>query len=218
MTSADPFSPGEFDPWAETYDHDVIALNRFPFDGYDRALETVVKQAAPEPGMSVLDIGTGTGNLALRFAEHGSELWCSDFSESMLEKARKKLPLAHFVLHDLRADWPAELDRRFDRVVSAYVFHHFDLDGKVGLCRELVAHHLAPKGRLVIADLSFQNQMEMDAFAVSVGDLWEAEPYWLVEESLPALEQADLKVDYVKVSRCAGVYSISVMRKFKIST
>jgi putative AdoMet-dependent methyltransferase len=209
MTSGDPFSPDEFDPWAETYDHDVAALNKFPFDGYERALDTVVKLAAPERGMSVLDIGTGTGNLALRFSRRGCELWCTDFSELMLEKARVKLPEAHFLLHDLRADWPAELDRRFDRIVSAYVFHHFDLAGKVNLCKKLVTRCLSPDGRLVIADLSFQDQKEMDVFAQSVGDLWEAEPFWLVEDSLPALQNVGLKVDYVQVSPCAGVYSIS---------
>jgi len=209
MASDDPFSSSEFDPWAETYDHDVSTQNKFPFDGYERALETVVELAALEPGMSVLDLGTGTGNLALLFANRGCEIWCSDFSESMLAKAREKLPQAHFVLHDLRAEWPAELVHRFDRIVSAYVFHHFDLEGKVRMCKDLVTRHLSAHGKLIIADLSFKDQNEMDIFARSVGDLWEAEPFWLAEDSLPALEKADLEVKYVQVSPSAGVYSIS---------
>jgi ubiquinone/menaquinone biosynthesis C-methylase UbiE len=209
MTSSDLFSPGDFDPWAETYDQDVVTQNKFPFDGYEQALESVVKLAAPQRGMSVLDLGTGTGNLALRFARLGCELWCTDFSEAMLEKAREKLPDAHFLLHDLREGWPAELVRRFDRIVSAYVFHHFDLRAKVSLCKDLVTRHLDPDGKLVIADLSFNNQKEMDDFARSIGDLWEAEPFWLAEESVPALEKAGMKVDYRRVSACAGVYCIS---------
>ena len=209
MTSSDPFSSSEFDPWAESYDHDTATLNKFPFDGYDRALDAVVVLAAAENGMSVLDLGTGTGNLALRFAGRGCELWCTDFSEAMLVKAREKLAQAHFVLHDLRAALPPELERSFDRIVSAYVFHHFGLEQKVGLCLKLVTRHLVPHGKLVIADLSFKNQKEMDAFARSVGDLWEAEPYWLAEEALSALEDAGLKVKYVQISGCAGVYCIT---------
>ncbi len=209
MSPTDPFPSSEFDPWAETYDHDVATQNRFPFDGYEQALAIVVKLAAPARGMSVLDIGTGTGNLALRFAARGCELWCTDFSEPMLAKAREKLPDAHFVLHDLRAAWPAELNRRFDRIVSAYVFHHFGLEEKVALCKDLTAHHLASGGKLVLADLSFTNRQAMESFAQSVGALWEQEPYWLADESIQALAAAGLKVAYLQVSVCAGIYTIS---------
>ncbi len=209
MPEDDPFSPDGFDPWAETYDRDVLSLSVFPFDGYEHALDTVLELAAPASGMSVLDLGTGTGNLALRFAQRGCELWCTDFATAMLEKAREKLPRAHFVLHDLRAGWPPQLDRRFDRIVSAYVFHHFELEGKVNLCSQLVTRNLVKDGRLVIADLSFKNRQEMDGFAESVGELWEAEPYWLADQALPELEQAGLSVSYRQVSRCAGVYGVS---------
>jgi putative AdoMet-dependent methyltransferase len=207
--SQDPFPSTDFDPWAETYDRDVIAQDKFPFDGYKRALDTVVTLAAPRAGMSVLDLGTGTGNLAVRFAGGGCELWCTDFSPAMLDKARLKLPSARFVLHDLRATWPAELERRFDRIISAYVFHHFDLGEKVSLCRTLVTRHLLPGGKLVIADLSFNDAAAMSDFARSVGELWEAEPYWYADESVRALNAAGLNVKYVPVSACAGVYSLT---------
>jgi putative AdoMet-dependent methyltransferase len=209
MHSNDPFPPSEFDGWANAYDHDVAAQSKFPFDGYEHVLETVLKLAVPKPGMCVLDIGTGTGNLAVRFSAHGCELWCTDFSEAMLAKAHEKLPQAHFVLHDLRADWPAELHRPFDRIVSAYVFHHFELEKKIDLCRKLVTRHLGPYGRLVIADLSFRNTEAMKTFAESAGELWEQEPYWLADKSIEALRGAGLKAEYMQISSCAGVYNIS---------
>ena len=209
MSQTDPFPPSEFDPWAETYDQDVITQNQFPFEAYERVLETVVKFSAPARGMSVLDIGTGTGNLAARFAEHGCELWCTDFSKAMLAKAREKLPQAHFALHDLRTPLPDGLNRRFDRIVSAYVFHHVELDEKISLCKKLVTQNLTAGGKLTVADLSFPNAEAMHAFARSVGELWEQEPYWLVDESIPALEKIKLQVEYVQVSVYAGVYVIS---------
>jgi ubiquinone/menaquinone biosynthesis C-methylase UbiE len=208
-TSNDPFPSSEFDVWAESYDGDVASQGQFPFDGYEKVLDTVIHSAASARGMTILDIGTGTGNLALRFGRYGCEVWCMDFSEDMLAQARQKLPEAHFVLHDMRAPWPAELDRRFDRIVSAYVFHHFELGKKVELCKELTARRLTPGGKLIIADLSFPNQREMEAFAQSVGDLWEQEPYWLADESLVALTGAGLRPKYFQVSACAGVYALN---------
>ena len=206
----DTFPPSDFDEWADSYDDSIHAENVFPFDGYDKVLDTVVLRAGTSPGKSVLDIGTGTGNLAQRFAKLGCELWCTDFSESMLDKARAKLPEAHFIFHDFRTELlPPELAKvRFDAVVSAYVFHHVELPRKVEICRSLVRGGLKPEGKLVIGDLSFQRRAVMDAFARSIPDLWEAEAYWLVDETLPAMKDAGLLVDYEQVSACAGVYKI----------
>jgi predicted TPR repeat methyltransferase len=158
--------------------------------------------------MTVLDIGTGTANLAIKFDGLGCALWCTDFSARMLEKARVKLPAAHYVLADMRAAWPAKLERRFDRIVSAYVFHHLELVDKIILIRRLVAQNLTPAGRLVIGDLSFANEAARERFKCSAGDAWEEEPFWIVEQALPALNQAGLYATYTPVSVCAGVYTI----------
>jgi putative AdoMet-dependent methyltransferase len=207
MSADDPFPSRDFDQWAETYDQDVVSYNRFPFDGYEHVLAEVVRQADAHGGQSVLDIGTGTGALAERFAALGCEMWCMDFSPAMLERARTKLPQAHLLLHDMRTPLPGPLERRFDRIVSAYVFHHLELDGKVALCRTLVRNHVEPGGKLIVADLSFPSRQAEQAFAQSVGELWEQEPYWLADQALPAFKRAGLTPAYLQVSACAGLYS-----------
>ncbi len=84
MSDGNAFSPDAFDAWADSYDQDVVSQDVFPFAGYQRVLDTVVMLAGAQPGMSVLDLGTGTANLALRFAALGCDLWCTDFSAPML--------------------------------------------------------------------------------------------------------------------------------------
>ena len=176
----------------------------FPFAGYPEVLATVVELAAVTPGMCVLDLGTGTGNLARRFADLNCRVWGSDFSESMLKRARTKLPGANLVRHDLRDPWPPELERRFDRIVSGYTFHHFQLDRKVALCQMLAREHLEAGGRLLIADISFPSEALLRDFAASVGDLWEEEPYWIADEALPELSEAGLQASYQQVSGVRG--------------
>jgi putative AdoMet-dependent methyltransferase len=196
----------EFDDWAASYDASV-SIDQFPFYGYREVLEQAVTLAEARAGMTVLDLGTGTGNLAVRFARLGCEVWCTDFSAPMLAQARQKLPKAHFCLHDLRMDLPAKLNRPFDRIVSAYVFHHFELEEKVRIVRRLIREHLAPGGRLVIADIAFPDSSAQEVLKKQLGNEWEEEYYWIADETLSAFEQVDLKVKYTQVSLCAGIFT-----------
>ncbi|MEW6586604.1 MAG: class I SAM-dependent methyltransferase [Nitrospirota bacterium] len=205
-TPNDPFPPSDFDGWAETYDAAVPATTGFPFTGYNEVLRTIVRLAEPRPGHSVLDLGTGTGNLVVPFAQAGCECWCTDSSEPMLAKARQKLPSARFFLHDLRADLPPELDRKFDHIISAYVFHHFPLDEKIRIIQSLATYHLSPNGRLVIGDIAFPNQEALEKVKTEAGDEWEDEFYWLADEAIPALENAGFKVEFFQISSCAGIF------------
>lgn len=205
----EPFPASDFDEWAESYDQ-AVASDHFPFDSYERVLNTVVRLAEVLPEMRVLDLGTGTGNLASRFAALGCELWCTDFSISMLDKAQAKLPGVHIVQHDLRGSWPAGLPGRFERIVSAYVFHHFNLDEKVRLVQRLVSELLLPGGRLVIADITFPDGSAQEKTRGELGEAWEQEFYWIADEAQATFRQVGLRVEYLQVSSCAGVFSWQV--------
>jgi putative AdoMet-dependent methyltransferase len=202
------FPAKDFDRWADSYDEDVVGGDQFPFSGYWQTLEMVVRAAGPRAGMTVLDLGIGTGNLARLFVEAGCKVWGTDYSPAMLAKAQKKLPGATLLLHDLRAPWPPKLERRFDRIVSAYTLHHFELDQKARLLAGMSRAQLEPGGHVVIADISFPSLPDMQAFAKASGDAWEQEPYWLADEAMAALKEAGLTCSYEQVSPCSGVYCI----------
>lgn len=198
-----------FDDWAERYDTDVRSSTGL-FRGYDQVLERIVLSADARPGMRVLDLGIGTGNLAQRFVTLGCEVWGADFSSAMLTKARAKAPQTRLIQMDLLWDvWPDALTgQRFDRIVSAYVFHEFDLPTKIRLLRRLASDHLAGWERIIVGDVAFQS---LQALHQAGADHWdEDEYYWAADEAIAACEEAGFQTSYVQVYSCGGVFTISL--------
>lgn len=107
-------------------------------------------------GAEVLDLGCGTGALAVRLARQGARVTAIDISAGMLEQAAERVQgegLAEEV--DLRQLGVAELedlaDGRFGAVTSVLVFSELssdEIDYALGEARRL----LRPGGRLLLAD------------------------------------------------------------------
>lgn len=205
----DLFPAADFDAWADHYDHSVLQNDSFPFYGYGQVLETILSLSQVKPGDSILDLGAGTGNLAILFANRGGQVWGLDFSAEMLARARLKLPQAVFGMADLRGEWPEEFQRPFHKIVSAYTFHHFTLEEKESLVRRLFAEYLLPSGRIIIGDIAFENASAQDQLRLSLVEEWEQEFYWIADETIEALAAAGLRSEFHKVSSCAGVFLIS---------
>lgn len=195
-----------FDDWAASYDAEMEDATGFPFEGYEGVLTGVVRGAGVGAGASVLDVGTGTGALAARFAALGCRVLGVDLSEAMLVRARKNVLTADFGQLDLLGDWDALETRRFDAVVSAYVLHEFAPETKLELLTRF-AKLLKPGGRVVVGDISFQTAVSRDAAYRQWQSVWdESEHYWVAEDTLPKLQNAKLDVVYRQASFCAGIY------------
>ncbi len=201
------FPSAEFDRWAKEYDAEVGRGQGFPFEGYEKVLERVLQRAAVLPGQRVLDLGCGTGNLTARLVQAGCQVWGSDFSAEMLEVARRKVGAAHFFHHELGKPLPAHVPQCYARIVSTYVFHHFNQNDKIALLTVLSAH-LEAGGRIVIGDIAFADAAARQQTRQAAGEEWDEEYYWLVEDDLPALRAAGFRVEFEPVSFCAGVFLI----------
>jgi len=201
------FEFDEFDEWAPDYDGEVSHAGGFPFEGYSDILQTIFNWADAAPGMHVLDLGTGTGNLALLFEAAGCKVMGIDFSAEMLKAARQKIPGAAFFQLDIRQPWLPLQGQRFDRIISGYVFHHFPLSEKVKLLNTC-AQLLNTGGWLVMGDISFRSVEHLEQARVQYQQCWEEEHYWIAAQTAEALTELGWLCDYKQVSNCGGVYRL----------
>ena len=197
----------QFDAWAQTYDQEVqSATGGFPFAGYAQALDTLFAEAKARPGMRVLDLGVGTGNLARPFVAASCEVVGVDFSTEMLARTRAKLPEMVLAQVDLTAaEWPPEMNGRFERIVSNYVFHEFPWDVKLDILERLAADHLAEDGRILLGDVMFPTAADLTWARVEHAEQWDEEHFWLADEAQATLQQRGWIVEYRPTSFCAGV-------------
>lgn len=121
----------------------------------DRVKGRLVAAANLRPGQRVLDLGCGTGNLALRVkrACPGVEVSGVDADPRMLSVAVAKAKRAGVETAFTRgfAEALPYPDGSFDRIVSSLFFHHLSPPQKVSALRE-AARTLAPSGELHVAD------------------------------------------------------------------
>ena len=106
-------SGAEFDGVAEVYDETRRALN-------SETLKGLLASFSAHGCQSMLEIGVGTGRVAVPLARSGVDVTGIDVSRMMMEKAKSK-GILNLVLADGKA--PPFRERSFDGVIMAHVFH-----------------------------------------------------------------------------------------------
>ncbi len=111
------------------------------------------------PGDRVLDVATGTGDLAVELRRRGCEVVGSDFSEAMLERARAKEPGITWEWADAM-QLPYE-DRAFAAATVGFGARNFgDLDRGIAEMARVVR----PGGRVVVLEITTPTRPPLSTF------------------------------------------------------
>ena len=134
-----------FDRIAPFYD----AMNRTMTAGLDRRWRRLTAEGVVRPGDAVLDACCGTGDLAIAAARAGGRVTGLDFSEPMLERARRKSDAVDWVRGDLlELPFP---DGSFDAATVGFgVRNVTDIERALAELRRAVR----PGGRLAILEIT----------------------------------------------------------------
>lgn len=139
----------------ERHAHHVDELAQTP--GFERLREEILSHAELASNDRVLDVGAGTGLLALAIAPYVSHVTAVDNSPAvcrLLEAKARDIAITNLtvVVADAR-NLPLP-SSSIDLALSNYCLHHLDDADKLVALREL-ARVLRPGGQLVIGDMMF---------------------------------------------------------------
>ena len=142
-------------------------------DEYRSCVSLVVDHADPAPEDVVLDLGCGTGAIALRLADAAARVVGRDISDGMLAEARRKAAErgVENVAFGAGTFREPSVEQSVDVVVSNFAMHHLPDGEKRDACA--VIAELEPR-RFVLGDVMF------------FGDPDPAEPFYSPEVDDPA--------------------------------
>jgi putative AdoMet-dependent methyltransferase len=143
-----------FDGWIYSYDDSVAGKDpeyRDVFERYDAILQEVTSKAIG----TVLEFGTGTGNLTAKLVDAGHQVIGIEPNPAMRQATIERFPSLVIKDGDL-LDFETD-GILIDSIVSSYVFHHLT-DEEKGTALSKYAQLLPKNGKVVFADTVFMTE------------------------------------------------------------
>jgi putative AdoMet-dependent methyltransferase len=154
-----------FDEWVDSYDASVSGQDpeyRDVFDKYEDILTSVTERSFG----TVLEFGTGTGNLTAKLLKAGHEVIGIEPNGAMRKVTGERFPDLSLMDGDLLS---FETPKHIDTIVSTYVFHHLTDEDK-GKALHKYASLLSKGGKVVFADTVFiTEQAKLDQISKERG-------------------------------------------------
>ncbi|MGE7979747.1 class I SAM-dependent DNA methyltransferase [Psychrobacillus sp. NPDC093200] len=194
-----------FDGWADSYEASVSGKDpeyRDVFEGYDSILNEVVNRVS---GNSVVEFGTGTGNLTAKLVEKDFSVIGIEPNEKMREMTAERFPKREIIDGDLLQ---FEIGKsHVDSIVSSFVFHHLT-DEEKGMALKLYSALLKENGKVVFADTAFiteeakqdQIKKERSRNFHNVADDLEREYYTTIPILTKLFEEAGFQAHFSKMN------------------
>ncbi|GAB7008543.1 class I SAM-dependent methyltransferase [Halorubrum trueperi] len=149
---------------AERFSEKAAEYDDSKSDEYYACADLVIDSADPGPDDVVLDLGAGTGAIALALAPDAERVIARDISEGMMDEGRRKaeergLSNVEFAYGEFRAPEIDE-DQRVDVVTSNFALHHLGDDEKREAIRVMTETGVR---RIVLGDVAFFEEPDPDA-------------------------------------------------------
>jgi len=146
------------DSWAEVYDRVYAeSFGKFYDDLTAKTLSVIDELASP--GCDILDLGAGTGRLAIPLSQSGYQVTAVDASRGMLNVLKRK-DQENLITNHQSLVQELKLNRKFPFITCVFsVFCYLTTEDDLKKCAKAIASHLSDGGKALIdctARVSFQ--------------------------------------------------------------